>query len=402
MIRNYLRYAHPFHRIVEEHDSVFWSRLDDPMMPEVATVVYAMCTLGGIFATKAPTTGVLDDVVHEFHKHTLAIKDARPEDIATIQTLLILQEFYVVTNRMEMGTDAFQNMLEIAEKIKLKEMVQKMSHQDKLSPGDAIIRNIWRMIVWTETMANIISQKTAKIEPFKNLMSSALDYRAEEVPIARSPPLDAATFHLHNLFKIFQEITKIKLPISTRDLHPVISVLDELGLWYNNLPKTLKSTPPNRGYSSGVSPLASYLDLHYKLGHIFLLNSLPPTVRSSPTGLGPRREAPLRTLATCANGITAIVGDLIKETDLRNYCVTTAMRCLTEAATIQQANSKESDPNISTPAKLNFMKTLWCIKQVNYSVPADILNSILATYDNMVKSTSSVQQDQPTGDNPVQ
>lgn len=164
LVRLYLRYVHPFHRIIDEHDPEFWTRMDQPMASEVATIVYAMCTLGGILATKAPTTGIVDDVVHDFHKRTLAVKNARPEDIATIQTLLILQEFYVVTNQMEIGIQAFQNMLEIAEKIKLKERVQRISTQDKLSPGDAIIRNIWRMIVWTETVANIISLKTATVE----------------------------------------------------------------------------------------------------------------------------------------------------------------------------------------------------------------------------------------------
>ena len=164
LVRHYLRYVHPFHRIIDEHDPQFWTRMDQPMAPEVATIVYAMCTLGAIFASKDSTSGTLDNVVHDFHKRTLAVKCERPEDIVTIQTLLILQEFYVVTNQMDMGTKTFQNMLDIADAIKLKDMVKRISTQDKLSPGDAIIRNIWRMIVWTETLANIVSMRTARIE----------------------------------------------------------------------------------------------------------------------------------------------------------------------------------------------------------------------------------------------
>lgn len=216
-----------------------------------------------------------------------------------------------------------------------------------------------------------------------------IDYRPEEVPIARSPAVDAAIYHLGNLFKTFQMISKLKLPISSRDLHPVIAVLDSLTTWHGNLPKTLKRVP-NRGYNSGgVSPLAAYLDLYYKLGHIFLLNSLPPSVRSNATGLGPRRESPLRILATSANGITAAVSDLIGETDLRNYCMIPGIRCLTGAATVQLANSKVTDPNISTPAKLNYKRTIWCIKHFNFSAPADELSSILDSYDTVGENISS-------------
>ncbi|KAF9348379.1 hypothetical protein BGX34_002517 [Mortierella sp. NVP85] len=359
------------------------------MAPEVATIVYAMCTLGAIFASKDSTSGTLDNVVHDFHKRTLAIKCERPEDIATIQTLLILQEFYVVTNQMDMGTKTFQNMLDIADAIKLKDMVKRISTQDKLSPADAIIRNIWRMIVWTETFANIVSMRTARIEPEKDLTGPALDFRKEEAPIARSPALDAAIFYLGNLFKIYQEISKIRLPISNHDIHPVMSVLEAFTAWHGSLPKNLRCTQ-NRGYSSGgVSPLASYLDLYYKLGHIFVLNNLPVLWRNKAASLGGRRESALRTLATSANGITATVGDLVKEHDLRNHCLIPAIRCLTEAATIQLANAQVQDPSLSTPAKVNFMKTLWCIKQFNFSLPADVLSSILAPYDDALKNASS-------------
>lgn len=168
-----------------------------------------------------------------------------------------------------------------------------------------------------------------------------------------------------------------------------MSVLEAFTTWHGSLPKNLRCTQ-NRGYSSGgVSPLASYLDLYYKLGHIFVLNNLPVLWRNKAASLGGRRESALRTLATSANGITATVGDLVKEHDLRNHCLIPAIRCLTEAATIQLANAQVQDPSLSTPAKVNFMKTLWCIKQFNFSLPADVLSSILAPYDDALKNASS-------------
>lgn len=394
LVRLYLRYVHPFRRIIDEHDPDFWTRMDHPMASDVEIVVYAMCTLGGIFVTPlqpsaqssaqstppstAPTTGAVDDLVHVFHRRTLAVKDSRPKDIATIQALLILQDFYVITNQAELGEKAFQSMLDIAENFKLKERIQRIHSQDnKLSPEDAIVRNVWRVMIWTETMANIISQKTAKIEPLKDLTNIMVDFRSEEVPIVRSPIPDVAIFRLGNLFKIFQDISKIKLPISPRDLYPVINALESMATWHNTLPKPLKC---DRSYSTGgLSPLASYLDLYYKLGQIILLNNLPPGVRSSQTALGPRQKSPLRTLATCANGITATVNDLARDPELRNYCMIPAVRCLTEAASIQLANLKL--PEFATPAEVNLKQSLWAIKYFNFSVPADVLSATLAPYE---------------------
>jgi hypothetical protein len=65
------------------------------------------------------------------------------------------------------------------------------------------------------------------------------------------------------------------------------------------------------------------------------------------------------------------------------------LRCLAEAAMLQLANSKELDPAISTPAKVNFMKTLWCIRQFNFALPLDVLNQTLAPFDTVGKIPSS-------------
>ncbi|KAG0087153.1 hypothetical protein BGZ93_011123 [Podila epicladia] len=171
--------------------------------------------------------------------------------------------------------------------------------------------------------------------------------------------------------------------MSPRDVHAVTSILDAFGAWHSLLPKSLRAHSSKSASSSKspFSPHAAILDLYYRLGQILLLNNLPQSTRSSPTGLGPRREPPLRTLATCANGITATISDFLKSADLKNYCLSHGMRCLTEAATIQMANTRESDPNISTPAKVNLMKTLWCIRQINFGLPAGKLSAILESFD---------------------
>lgn len=97
------------------------------------------------------------------------------------------------------------------------------------------------------------------------------------------------------------------------------------------------------------------------------------------------------------------MSDLIKEPDMRHYCLSMGMRCLTEAATIQLFNSMVLDPAISTPAKVNLMKTLWCIKQLNVAVPTEVLNSILSPFDITGNPTTRIsphdgrqQQQQPS------
>jgi hypothetical protein len=247
--------------------------------------------------------------------------------------------------------------------------------------------------LWTKQHSNsVLFSPRLTLQPTKDLSSSALDVRPGEVPSSKAPIAELVHYHLGNLFKIFQLIAKIKLPMSPRDMHAVTNVLDAFATWHNSLPKHLRGPGPRSTFANGKGttlPFAYTLGLYFRLGHILLLNSLPSSVRSSPTGLGPRRESPLRILATCANGITATVSDLTKEPELRNYCMAQGLRCLTEAAMLQLANSKEPDPNISTPAKLNFMKTLWCIRQFNFALPLDVLNLTLAPYDNVGKTPSS-------------
>ncbi|KAF9344814.1 hypothetical protein BGX26_003863 [Mortierella sp. AD094] len=383
LISLYMRYSHPLHRIVDESDSEFWTRLDHPMKPEVASVVYAMCAVGAILKSKAPSSGYLDDQVYYFYKQALAVIEERPKDLITLQTLLIIQNVHIVTHRAKKCSEAYLQMKEIATSINLGERVLKTATQDTLSQEELIMRNAWRMLIWWETLANMTSLNNGNIDPLKDLSSKAIDSRPEETP---SPYL-----YFAGLLKIFQNITKIRLPMSPRDLHPVTNILDTFQAWHNSLPKNLRCNPRTGGTGTSSSHATS-LDLYFRLGHILLLSILPPSVRSSPNGLGPRRESPLRILATCANGITATMGDLIKEPDLRSYCMVQGMRCLTEAATIQLFNSKEPDPAISTPAKVNFMKTLWCIKQFNFAVPAEVLSSVLAPYDTALKQTTSGQR----------
>ncbi|KAF9124157.1 hypothetical protein BGW39_008413 [Mortierella sp. 14UC] len=397
----YIQYMHPIHGLVDPQASDFWTRLDRPMEPKTAAVVYAMCTIGAVFKSSTPSPGakpptpnpgVRDDLVYEFYRRTWTLKDERPRDIVTIQTILIMQSFFDLTSQAEEATSSCRLMAEIADEIGLGAHVLEMAHREKLSMEDILVRNTWKLLVWNEVMGFLISKQSSKIIPTKDLSSSALDVRPEGIPGSKAPMAEVVHYHLGNLFKIFQLIARIKLPMSPRDLHAVTNVLDAFTAWHSGLPKHLRGPGSRSAFASGKGttlPSAYTLDLYFRLGHILLLNSLPSSVRSSPTGLGPRRESPLRILATCANGITAAVSDLTKEPELRNYCMALGLRCLTEAAMLQLANSKEPDPNISTPAKLNFMKTLWCIRQFNFALPQDVLNLALAPYDNVGKTPSS-------------
>ncbi|KAG0333541.1 hypothetical protein BG000_009085 [Podila horticola] len=356
LIGLYLRYLHPVQRLVDENGPDFWTRLQTPLEPGIASVVYAMCTMGAVFETKAPTAGLPDDLTLAYFRRTCAALDQGPEDMTTVQALLIMVPFYAVSNQEEEGQKAYGRSHNVAEKIQLGDAAMRLSTQEKLSAKDVEIRNTWRSLVWLETIANLT--------------------------LLRSGPIE-----------LFQSISKIKLPMSPRDVHAVTSILDAFGTWNSALPKSLRA-PSSKGISSSKSPFsphAAILDLYYRLGQILLLNNLPQSTRSSPTGLGPRRESPLRTLATCANGITATIGDLLKSADLKNYCLSHGVRCLTEAATIQMANTRESDPSISTPAKVNLMKTLWCIRQINFSLPADKLSAILESFD-VSKTTATAPE----------
>ncbi|KAF9213560.1 hypothetical protein BGZ59_005168 [Podila verticillata] len=317
-----------------------------------------------------------------YFKRTCFALDQGPEDMTTVQALLIMVPFYAVSNQEEEGQKAYGRSHNVAEKIQLGDAAMRLSTQEKLSAKDVELRNTWRSLVWLETIANLTLLRSGPIELSKDLAGASLVPRPEEVPTSKTSIADTFAYHLCNLMKLFQSISKIKLPMSPRDVHAVTSILDSFGAWHNALPKSLRAH--SKGISSSKSPFsphAAILDLYYRLGQILLLNNLPQSTRSSPTGLGPRRESPLRTLATCANGITATIGDLLKSTDLKNYCLSHGVRCLTEAATIQMANTRESDPSISTPAKVNLMKTLWCIRQINFGLPADKLSAILDSFD---------------------
>ncbi|KAG0208548.1 hypothetical protein BGX33_006178 [Mortierella sp. NVP41] len=391
----YLQYMHPVHGLVDPQAPDFWTRLDLPMEPQVASIVYAMCTIGAIFKSTSPSPGVRDELVHEFYRRTWTIRDELPRDIVTIQTILIMQSFFDLTSQVDEANASFRLMVEIADEIELGAHVLKMAQQEKLSKVDILVRNTWRLSVWYEVMGYMITKQSCKVIPAKDLSSSALDVRPSEIPGSKASMADIVHYQLGNLFKIFQSITKIKLPMSPRDLHAVTNILDAFTTWQNALPRNLRGPASKTSFTGGkgtIAPAAYTLDLYFRLGHILLLNSLPSSVRSSPTGLGPRRESPLRILATCANGITATVGDLIKEPGLRNYCIAHGLRCLAEAAMLQLANSKELNPAISTPAKVNLMKTLWCIRQFNFALPLDVLSQTLIPFDPAGKTPSSSSQ----------
>ncbi|ORZ27869.1 hypothetical protein BCR41DRAFT_367422 [Lobosporangium transversale] len=390
LIQLYLRYSHPIHRIVNDQDPDFWPRLYDRLTPEAASIVYAMCTVGALYRNRPPGAENLDEMVGYFYRRTIAVHETRSEDIISIQTMLILQNFLVITLRSEECAKFLGRMLKIANDIRLAETVQKIASQPTMSPEDVVVRNTWRLLIWTEIMGNMLSLNNGPVDPMKDLTNAYLDARPEEMPSSKLSSGEIAYYHFGCLLKIFQSITRIRLPMSAGYLYPVTTTLDALANWHNSLPKHMRVNPRTGG-AAALSSHASNLDLYYRLGHIVLLNNLPQSVRSSSTGLGPRRDSPLRMLATFANGITATVGDIVMEPDLRNFSIIIGMRCLTEAATIQTANSKEPDPAISTPAKVNLMKTLWCIRQFNFAVTSKAIGGILTSFDLAAKQASVPQ-----------
>ncbi|KAF9952815.1 hypothetical protein BGZ70_000476 [Mortierella alpina] len=163
LIENYLRYLHPMQCIVDENIPDFWTRLERPMEPDVASIVYAMCTVGAMFMSVCGS-GKLDDQVQKFYRRTCDAQEGRPHDIITIQTFLILHSFFTLTLQLEEFAKSFQLALDISEKIKLGEAVQKLRSKDRLSPGEVIVRNTWRLLVWVEIFRNMASPKNKRLE----------------------------------------------------------------------------------------------------------------------------------------------------------------------------------------------------------------------------------------------
>jgi hypothetical protein len=160
----YIRYMHPVNRLVDERHSDFWTRLDRPMEPEVALLVYAMCTTGALFLSKTPNNGYLDDLVYEFYRRTWAIKNQLPQDLLTIQTYLILFPFFIVASQTEEGAEAQLRTVEIAQRIHLAEQVQKLATLGRLTMADKLLRNTWRGVVWMEVLVHLTTLQTVKID----------------------------------------------------------------------------------------------------------------------------------------------------------------------------------------------------------------------------------------------
>lgn len=164
LIGLYLRYLHPVQRLVDENGPDFWTRLKTPLEPGVASVVYAMCTMGAVFETKAPTAGRPDDLTLAYFKRTCAALDQGPEDMTTVQALLVMVPFYAVSNQEEEGQKAYGRSHNVAEKIQLGDAAMRLSSQEKLSAKDVEIRNTWRSLVWLETIANLTLLRSGPIE----------------------------------------------------------------------------------------------------------------------------------------------------------------------------------------------------------------------------------------------
>lgn len=159
----YLQYMHPIHGLVDPQAPDFWTRLDLRMEPKVASIVYAMCTIGAVFKSSTPSPGVRDDLVYEFYRRTWTLKDERPRDIVTIQTILIMHSFFDLTSQVDEANSSFRLMAEIADEIELGAHVLELAHREKLSKEDILVRNTWRLFVWNEVMGFMISKQSSKV-----------------------------------------------------------------------------------------------------------------------------------------------------------------------------------------------------------------------------------------------
>lgn len=159
----YIQYMHPIHGLVDPQAPDFWTRLDLPMEPKVASIVYAMCTIGAIFKSSTPSPGIRDDLVYEFYRRTWTLKDERPRDIVTIQTILIMHSFFDLTSQVDEANSSFRLMAEIADEIELGAHVLELTHREKLSKEDILVRNTWRLFVWNEVMGFMISKQSSKV-----------------------------------------------------------------------------------------------------------------------------------------------------------------------------------------------------------------------------------------------
>ncbi|KAF9584021.1 hypothetical protein BGW38_007837 [Lunasporangiospora selenospora] len=368
LIGKYLMYLHPHHQLVDEYQPDFWTRLDRPMSADVAAVVYAMCVAGALFTSPFPGTGSLQKEAYDIFQYAWSFvreKELRPKSgLVTIQTILILQPYLILTQQIEEAIAAHTLVFELAEHIRLGEWVQKLhvSAQGLLSPTDRLVRNTWRLAIWVDILANMAQSCGSKNEHDVSPVTTILD-------------------DFSNLYNIVPH----HLRWSSANSQPIPSLKGDI--ISSGVDHQTSKLP-----GSGLAIASTTLDIIFRMGHIFLLNRLPLSVRMSPTGLGPRRESPLRILGTSANGITATVDDLIRKLELQNYVMVLGQRCLTEAALIQYANRAEQDPSISTPAKLNILRTKWCIDKTNLSLPPDVLDRLLEPYVNASLRSPNAEQ----------
>ncbi|KAG0054760.1 hypothetical protein BGZ83_010543 [Gryganskiella cystojenkinii] len=168
LVELYIQYMHPVNRLVDDRHPDFWVRLDRPMEPEVALIVYAMCTVGALFLSKGSSTGYLDGLVYEFYRRAWAIKDQQPNDIVMIQTYLIMEPFFIIASQTNEGANAHLHAAKLAEKIKLGEQVQKLSSQGRLTAADRVIRNTWRSVIWMEVLVNLTTMQTTKHDHYSH------------------------------------------------------------------------------------------------------------------------------------------------------------------------------------------------------------------------------------------
>ncbi|KAG0087152.1 hypothetical protein BGZ93_011122 [Podila epicladia] len=120
--------------------------------------------MGAVFETKAPTAGLPDGLTLAYFRRTCAALDQGPEDMTTVQALLIMVPFYAVSNQEEEGQKAYDRSHNVAEKIQLGDAAMRLSTQEKLSAKDVEIRNTWRSLVWLETIANLTLLRSGPIE----------------------------------------------------------------------------------------------------------------------------------------------------------------------------------------------------------------------------------------------
>jgi hypothetical protein len=174
----------------------------------------------------------------------------------------------------------------------------------------------------------------------------------------------------------FQLARYFQLQDSTKMIANALTIIDS----FQNLLDEIQLAfpfPPTTGKSSVLHVLARHWMIH-------------TCKRTLPDGyyritLRPGLPTLEKICATLANKITAVVDLMLQQRDIRKHAYNLGVvHTLTTALDIQNNGCSSTDPAISTPSQINFMKSIWCLLEINrfngVEKHRETLNSLQSRY----------------------